>query len=134
MKMPDWFHKLPDCPSWFPSTMTEIDPAMYLEYNRHSNCYELKKRILIKLPMREWIREPWTLAVFERLNDSSMTHIRYLHWLYNKLNLRNNPVNYYKWLKKLNDEAKQKEHELAVEQIAEGFMRIHNLERKKMFT
>ena len=122
---------MPLIPDWFERELKVLDDSYFVEYHRNYNYYVIKKK-LNKLE-RGYLKETevW-LATFPRLNDRAMANLRYRKWLGRKL--EGEPEKYFRYLKNLNKEAKEKAKELGYEMMAEGLMKIHQYERRKIFT
>jgi len=122
---------MPLIPDWFERELKVLDDSYFVEYHRNYNYYVIKKK-LNKLE-RGYLQETevW-LATYPRLNDRAMANLRYRKWLGRKL--EGEPEKYFRYLKNLNKEAKEKAKELGYEMMAEGLMKIHQYERRKIFT
>jgi len=73
-----------------------------------------------------------TLAVFRKLNDRALDRLRERKFMGRKYS--GDSKKNLNYLKSLNVESKKKKKEMAMEMMAEGYVRIHNLDRKKIFT
>jgi len=118
-------------PKWFERELEIIDSTYYVVFNREYQYYEIKKEMNVIKDGELVIVKP-TLAVFRRLNDRALENLRERKHTGRKY--ARDPMLYLKYLNNLNKEAKAKKKELAMEIMAEGYIRIHNLGRRKIFT
>lgn len=118
-------------PSWFEKELKIIDPTYFVVFNKTFEYYEIKKQMNVVKDGRLVVTRP-TLAVFRKLNERALTNLRERKFVGRKYS--QDPMKYLKYLNSLNVEAKKKKRALALEMMAEGYVRIHNLGRKKIFT
>lgn len=123
-------------PKWFSRELKMIDPSYYVQFNDHYGYFEIKKRVHYYV-MDGWGRseerlEAPSLATFKLLNDAALTNLRKRKLV--GLKFKGSTKAYLKYLRSLNQESKRKGKALAREMMAEGFMRIHNIGRRKIFT
>lgn len=118
-------------PRWFEKELSFIDSTYFIAYNKKYQYYEIKKRMNIIKDGRFVVTQP-TLAVFKRLNDNALNNLRERKYMGRKYS--GDPKKYLGYINSLNKEAKQKKRDLALEMMAEGYLKIHNLGRKKLFT
>jgi len=116
---------------WFTRELEIIDPTYFVVFNKNYQYYEIKKEMNVIRDGELVVVRP-TLAVFKRLNDRALNNLRERKYVGRKYS--RDPMLYLKYLNSLNEEAKKKKKELAIETMAEGYMRIHNLGRRKIFT
>ena len=72
------------------------------------------------------------LAVFRKLNERALSNLRERKFM--GIKYSGDPKKYLNYLNDLNKESKKKKRSLAMEMMAEGYVRIHQLERRKIFT
>jgi len=118
-------------PKWFERELQIIDDTYFVVFNREYEYYEIKKQMNVVKNGELVVVKP-TLAVFRRLNETALDNLRERKFMGRKY--AGDPKKYLKYINGLNEEAKKKKQELAVEIMAEGYMRIHNLDRRKIFT
>ena len=118
-------------PDWFTKDLKIIDPTYYVVFNRKYEYYEIKKQMNIVRNGELVVVKP-TLAVFHKLNERALDNLRQRKHM--GLKYGGDPMKYLNYLNELNKEAKKKKQQFAIETMAEGYMRIHNLERRKIFT
>ena len=118
-------------PKWFTRELEIIDNTYYVVFNRRYEYYEIKKQMNVIKDGRLVVVKP-TLAVFRRLNDRALNNLRERKYMGRKY--AGDPKKYLNYINSLNVEAKKKKQELAVETMAEGYMKIHNLGRRQIFT
>lgn len=116
---------------WFSRELEIIDDTYYVVFNKKYEYYEIKKQMNVVKNGELVVVKP-TLAVFRRLNDRALNNLRERKYVGRKY--ARDPMLYLKYLNSLNEEAKKKKHELALEVMAHGLMRIHNIDRKTIFT
>lgn len=122
-------------PEWFAKELAIVDDAYYVFPNENYQYFEIKRRMDIDRKDKEngkrvRIKDP-TVAVFKSLNDDALLSIRKRKYI--GLQYRQNMLEYMKDIQRQNREAKAKAIEIAREQIAEGFMRIFQWNRKKYY-
>lgn len=116
-------------PEWWKKDLKRLDPNYTTVYNPEYDVFEIKSREAIrKGNVPKWL--VFNLAIFKELNEEALTNLRYRKWLGRKYTTTAERI---KWIKEMNEEAKAKRREIALEMIAEGFIRIHNFGRKKYF-
>ena len=118
-------------PRWFTRELEIIDDTYFVVFNRRYEYYEIKKQMNVVKDSRLVVVKP-TLAVFRRLNDRALDNLRERKFMGRKY--AGDPKKYLNYLNSLNVEAKKKKQQLALEMMAHGYMAIHNLGRKKIFT
>lgn len=118
-------------PSWFERELQIIDDTYFVVFNKEYEYYEIKKQMNVVKDGRLVVVKP-TLAVFRRLNDGALNNLRERKYVGRKY--AGDSEKYLNYLNSLNEEAKKKKQQLAIETMAEGYMRIHNLGRKTIFT
>ena len=118
-------------PRWFLRELEIIDSTYYVVFNKRCRYYEIKKQMNVVKDRRLVVVRP-TLAVFPRLNDRALNNLRERKYIGRKY--ARDPKLYLKYINKLNEEAKKKKEDLAIEMMAEGYMKIHNLDRRTIFT
>ena len=132
-------------PAWFKKELAIIDPRYYPVWNLAWEYWEIKCRLdfsrsienptvikkdeIIKLS----IRNP-TVAVFQNLNDDALFQLRKRKHIGLKFHRAYDGTKaYIEDVLRRNREAKSKKRELAAELVAEGYMKIYDLEHKKTF-
>jgi len=118
-------------PKWFERELQIIDDSYFVVFNKRYSYYEIKKEMNVIKDGHLVVVRP-TLAVFRKLNDKALNNLRERKFMGRKY--AGDPKKYLNYLNSLNEEAKKKKQKLAVEIMAEGYMRIHNLDRRKIFT
>ena len=118
-------------PNWFTKELKIIDDTYYVVFNKRYEYYEIKKEMNVIKDGRLVVVKP-TLAVFRRLNDRALNNLRERKYTGRKFSA--DPMKYLSYLNSLNKEAKAKKRELALEMMSHGYMAIHNLGRRKIFT
>lgn len=118
-------------PDWFTKELKIIDDTYYVVFNRKYEYYEIKKEMNVVRNGELVVVKP-TLAVFHRLNERALDNLRQRKLM--GLKYSGDPKKYLNYLNELNKEAKKKKQQLAIETMAHGYMAIHNLGRKKIFT
>ena len=118
-------------PNWFKRELKILDPKYYVVYNDHYNYFEIKHTVRIIRHGREFISRP-NLAVFKVLNDAAMTNLRKRKYVGRKF--QGDTKKYLNWIRRNNEEAKEKKRQIGLEMMTEGYMRIHNLGRRTYFT
>lgn len=116
---------------WFERELAIIDDSYFVVFNKRYEYYEIKKQMNVVKDGRLVVVKP-TLAVFRRLNDRALDNLRERKFMGRKYS--GDPKKYLNYLNGLNVESKKKKKELAMEMMAEGYVRIHNLGRRKIFT
>lgn len=116
---------------WFERELEVIDNTYFVVFNKRYEYYEIKKQMNVVKDGRLVVVKP-TLAVFRRLNDRALDNLRERKFTGRKY--AGDSKKYLSYLNSLNKEAKKKKQQLAMETMAEGYMRIHNLDRRKIFT
>lgn len=116
-------------PEHFKKNLKLIDPDYVAIYNPEYDVFEIKSRQkIMKGDVPKWL--VFNLAIFKELNDEALTNLRYRKWLGRKYAKKGE---YLKWIKEMNAEAKAKRRQIALEQQAEGYIKIHNFGKKKYF-
>lgn len=118
-------------PDWFTRELRIIDDTYYVVFNKNYEYYEIKKQMNVVKDGDLVVVKP-TLAVFRRLNDRALNNLRERKFMGRKY--AGDPKKYLNYLNSLNVESKKKKQQLALETMTEGYIRIHNLGRKKIFT
>jgi len=118
-------------PRWFERELEIIDDTYYVVFNKRYEYYEIKKQMNVIKDGRLVVVKP-TLAVFRRLNGKALDNLRERKFMGRKY--AGDPKKYLNYLNSLNVEAKKKKQQLAIEMMSEGYVRIHNLGRRKIFT
>jgi len=116
---------------WFERELAIIDSTYFVVFNKRYQYYEIKKQMNVVRNGGLVVVRP-TLAVFRRLNDRALDNLRERKFM--GIKYGGEPEKYLNYLNGLNVESKKKKRELAMEMMAEGYVRIHNLERRKIFT
>ena len=116
---------------WFERELQIIDDSYFVVFNKMYQYYEIKKQMNVVKNGELVVVRP-TLAVFRKLNDKALNNLRERKYMGRKY--AGDPEKYLNYLNSLNEEAKKKKQQLAIEIMAEGYMRIHNLGRKQIFT
>lgn len=122
-------------PKWFVDELQIIDPTYFVVANEDYQYYEIKKKMDIDRVDKEngkhvRVHNP-TVAVFHTLNDDALLSIRRRKYI--GLQYRQDTMAYLKDIQKQNREAKAKAKQIAREMMAEGYMRIYNLGRKRYY-
>lgn len=122
-------------PKWFLDELEIIDPTYFVVRNEDYQYYEIKRKMDIDRKdkdngKRVRIHNP-TVAVFHTLNDEALLSIRRRKYI--GLQYKQDSMAYLKDIQKQNKEAREKAKQIAREQMAEGYMRIYNLGRKKYY-
>jgi len=132
-------------PKWFERELKIIDPRYYPVWNTAWNYWEIKCRLelsrsvenpktinngeIIKLSLRN----P-TVAVFQSLSEDSLFQLRKRKYIGLKFHRAyDGNKAYIEDVLRRNAEAKSKKEELAAELMAEGYMKIYDLEHKKTY-
>lgn len=118
-------------PRWFERELKIIDDTYFVVFNKMYEYYEIKKEMNVVKNGELVVVKP-TLAVFRRLNDGALNNLRERKYMGRKY--AGDPKKYLNYINSLNEEAKKKKQQLAIEIMSEGYMRIHNLGRTKIFT
>jgi len=118
-------------PKWFERELQIIDDTYFVVFNKIYKYYEIKKQMNVVRDGELVVAKP-TLAVFRRLNERALDNLRQRKFMGRKYS--GDPKKYLNYLNSLNVESKKKKRHLAMEMMAEGYVRIHNLERRKIFT
>ncbi len=118
-------------PKWFTKELQIIDDTYYVVFNKMYEYYEIKKQMNVVKDGMLVVVKP-TLAVFRKLNDKALNNLRERKYTGRKY--AGDPKKYLNYINSLNEEAKKKKQRLAIEIMSEGYMRIHNLGRKQIFT
>jgi len=118
-------------PRWFEQELKIIDDTYFVVFNQKYEYYEIKKEMNVVKDGRLVVVRP-TLAVFRRLNDRALNNLRERKYIGRKF--AGDSMKYLNYLNSLNVEAKKKKQQFALETMTEGYMRIHNLGRKTIFT
>ena len=118
-------------PKWFARELQIIDDTYFVVFNKMYEYYEIKKQMNVVQNGELVVVKP-TLAVFRKLNDRALNNLR--ERKYEGRKYAGDSEKYLNHLNALNEEAKKKKQKLAVEMMAEGYVRIHNLGRKQIFT
>ena len=118
---------LPGPSSWFLKELECIDPRYYPFYNRFQGYWEIVCNVHDKIGDREVV-----VAVYPYLNDGALNDMRRRKTI--GLMLKGDPKRYRDWLKKEQQEARRKQLDLAVDMKTEGWMKIYNWDRRKIFT
>ena len=124
-------------PYWFRRALKIIDPKFYVVIDYDSQTYDIWKEVEIDIKTKfRWKRykEHRMVAYFYHLNDSALADLRYRKWLGNKFETPKDPKKYWAWMRSQDKEEKKKKIEEARAMQAEGWVRIHNVGRRKMFT
>lgn len=116
---------------WFIRELEIIDNTYFVVFNKRYEYYEIKKQMNVVRNGDLVVVRP-TLAVFRKLNDRALDNLRERKHM--GLKYGGDSMKYLKYLNRLNKEAKKKKRGLALEMMAEGYVRIHNLDRRKIFT
>lgn len=124
-------------PNWFLRQLEIIDKSYFLEWNDLYAYWEVKKKMDIcrtdKITGKiTQIKDP-TVAVFTRLNDQALLSMR--RRKYNALRyVPGDMGSYLEAIKRANRIAQKKIKDIALERMAEGFMKMYEVGRKQMFT
>lgn len=116
---------------WFERELQIIDDTYFVVFNKTYQYYEIKKQMNVVRNGELVVVRP-TLAVFRRLNDRALDNLRARKFEGRKYS--GDPKKYLNYLNSLNVESKKEKKELAMEMMAEGYVRIHNLDRRTIFT
>ena len=121
--------------TWFLKELACIDPSYSVVYNEAYRYYEIKKGLDIYRTDKQngktvRLKNP-TVAVFHTLDESALDSLRRRKRV--GLKYHTNSLAYLEDIRKQNNEAKRKARELALEQQAEGWMKIHNWGKKRHF-
>ena len=120
-------------PNWFSRELKIIDPLYFVEWNTHYEYWEIKRKMTERyVDVRKGIAIKFvnpTVGVFRYLNDTALNNLRERKYL----SRRYPGTKYVDWLLSQAKDAKEKKRELALEMTTEGFMRIMNYGKSKMF-
>lgn len=116
---------------WFERELAIIDNTYFVVFNKKYQYYEIKKQMNVVKNGDLVVVKP-TLAVFRKLNDRALNNLRARKQM--GIRYSGDPKKYLNYLNSLNKESKKSKRNLAMEMMAEGYVRIHQLERRKIFT
>jgi len=109
-----------------------IDPELFVVQDYETGTYDIWKDCEFDVGNKHW-KEERMIDSFERLNDDALTKLRYRKWLGRKYNVVEDPKRYHAWIKETNKVAIEKKHNLALDMMTRGFMKIHEHGTKKTF-
>jgi len=122
-------------PEWFEKELKIIDPSYRAEVEE--NLVAIVKDVHVKLPLKDGgtaiIHGPRTIDVFEHPSHTALEKLRKKKYEGQRMNIVENPLNELRWLRGLEEEAKKKREQLAIDMMAEGLMKMHRLENTKTF-
>ena len=121
--------------AWWKRELACIDPTYRVVYNEMYRYYEIKKELDIYRTDKGngktvRLQNP-TVAVFHTLDNDALDSLRRRKRV--GLKYHTNSLAYLEDIKRQNREAKRKARELAIEQQAEGWMKIENWGKKQYF-
>jgi len=122
---------------FFVREINDIAPDCYLKYNVELRVWEIWKDLDVFWDdqwdgKKNHQRMSIIRAVFEALDQRALDNLRYRRWVGNRF--MKDSQTYLRWLKKEEKEAKEKEKTIAVDMMAEGFMKAYESSRRKYFT
>ena len=124
-------------PRWFRRELKLLDPELKVKYNDTLNYFEVYKivnhYISDKEGRRIQIKRESIRAVFDYLNDSALTSLRYRQYLARLHNAKGDPNAYTKLLRRENKEARKKEHLRGQEMINAGYRKMYMVGRQKYY-
>lgn len=119
-------------PVWFTKALNIIDPELFVAIDYEARTYDIWKECEFEFGHERW-KEERMIDSFERLDDNALTKLRYRKWLGRKFNIEEDPTRYHAWIKEQARIAQEKKHNLAMDMISRGWMKIHDHETKKTF-
>jgi hypothetical protein len=127
-------------PDFFVRDLEIIDPTYFVKYNQLYNYFEIKKEMEVERKDKERgirvrIKNP-TVAVFRSLNEAALNNLRKRKYEGLKYARKHDSDEYLNDIIRSNKEAKKKKEQIALEMVAEGMIKIDNIEnrRKVIFT
>ena len=124
-------------PNWFLRQLEIIDKRYSPVWNDRYAYWEIKQTMEIDRTDKDTgkrflIKDP-TIAVFTSLNDEALLSLR--RRKYNALRyVPGDKGDYLESIKRANRIAKKKMGQIAIERMAEGFMKMYEVGRKQIFT
>jgi len=113
-------------PKWWRKELSFIDPRYRVIWNKHYRYYN------VQYFNRHPLVRRWTnIAVYRYLNDQALDDMRKRKRM--GLKCKGDLNQHMKWIKEQEREAKRKEGEIAQEMMTEGYMKMHEVGRKKSF-
>ncbi len=109
-----------------------IDPEFFVVQDHETGTYDIWKDCTFEFSKERW-KEERMIESFERLDDDALTKLRYRKWLGRKFNVENDPKRYHAWMKEQARVAMEKKHNLAMDMISRGWMKINDHNTKKTF-
>lgn len=116
----------------FKKSLKIIDPELFVVMDYETNTYDIWKDCEFEVGNTHW-KEERMIDSFEFLNDDALTHLRYRKWLGREYNTVDDPKRYQAWIKETNKIAIEKKHNLALDMMTRGWMKIHDHKTKKTF-
>ena len=122
-------------PEWFKKELKIIDPTYYVFPNEKYNYYEIRKDF-------HWYngnegtehRASPSLANFKLLNNAALDSLRERKRRGLQFERKYYKDKVLREIERENREIREKNKEEALEMMTEGFMKIDQLERRRMFT
>jgi hypothetical protein len=116
----------------FEKALRIIDPEFFIVMDCETNTYDIWKDCEFEMGKTRW-REERMIDSFDKLNDEALTKLRHRKWLGRKFNVEEDPKRYHAWLKETTRIAMEKKHDLAMDMITRGWMKINDHNTKKTF-
>ena len=125
-------------PKQWLKALSIIDPSWRVECDESDGTYMVVKDVSVKIPMEDGkmaiVHGPRTVAVFRgELGETHLDELRARKKLGEQMKIVENPVNELRYYANLQKEAKAKKHELALDMMTEGFMKMHKLATSQTF-
>ena len=86
-------------PRWFARELKCIDPELIIEWDKESNAFLFWKDLDIIIG-KEHFKERVLRAVYEDLNDTALSELRYRAWIKRNICNQGDSMAYYKWIKR----------------------------------
>jgi len=124
-------------PRWFLKALKLIDPTYYVEYDKNTETFDIKRRA-IKLIDGERQEIALVVECFLYLNESALTHLRcrkhlgkHLFTEYDSVDARR--IKHVKWMKRKEMEDRKKARDEALDMQVEGWRKMYKLATSKTY-
>jgi hypothetical protein len=122
----------------FLKSLALIDRSWRVVPDESDNTYSIVKDVSVKIPIEGGkvgiVHGPRTVAVFQgEPIDAHLDELRRRKRWGEEMKIVENPMNELKYYKRLNDEAKAKKKELALDMMTAGFMKMHKMATSQTF-
>lgn len=125
-------------PKQWLKSLQVIDPSWRIECDESDGTYMVVKDVRVQIPLEDGkvavVHGPRIVAVFRGdLCEANLDELRARKRLGEQMKIVEDPMNEIRYYHRLNQEAKEKRSQLALDMVTEGFMKAHKMATSQTF-